>query len=314
MMKFSTMKSMVIALGLMAALVLSNAPVHAQKMLRPEDRAAIHKTEDTLAILAFSILRDSLPEGRFAACRQFIPILVRALKTPHSFEYAFERLNTISIQYPRDSSFRIFTWQLYVDENDYRYFGAIQMNTPELKLFPLVDRSQNLEGEDLEQAVLSPENWYGVLYYNLYQVDQPRGNYYLLFGYDAYRFYQKRKLIDVLRFDRDGKPVFGAPVFVHRERGMPPTKNRVLLQYSSESTVRLNYDEELKIIIFDHLIEMAGFMGEGANKYPDGSYEGYRLENGLWRHIPKVWDQVSDEPPRPFPILDTRKKDILGRN
>lgn len=272
-----------------------------------DGQAFLKEMEDTLALLAYAVINDSLPEHRFGACREMIPKLVRALKVENSFRYPFERLKSVSIQYPRDSSFRIFTWQLYVDKDDYRYYGALQMNTPELKLFPLIDRSFQVTDE--EHAELSPEEWYGSVYYNLLDVDGPNGKYYLLFGFDGYSFFRKRKLIDVLSF-QDGKPLFGAPVFVH-EGGR--RKHRVVREYSAEVSTRCNYDELLELVIFDHLIERDGPYGEGAVRYPDGSYEAYRLEGGLWWHVDKVFDQVSEEAPRPAPVLDNRQKDIFGK-
>lgn len=216
--------------------------------------------------------------------------------------------------YPADSSFRIFTWQLYVDVDEYRYYGAIQMNDSELKLFPLVDRS--FEAQDLEQAQFTAENWYGAVYYNLKEVESPNGKYYLLFGFDGLELFRKRKLIDVLTFGDDG-PIFGAPVFISpedEEKGTPQTvQSRIVRTYAAEVSTRMNYDELLEIIIFDHLIPADGRYGEGPTNYPDGSYEGFRLENGLWVRIDKVFNQVSDEAPRPSPVLDNRTKDLFGR-
>ncbi|MCO6477980.1 MAG: hypothetical protein J5I94_15215 [Phaeodactylibacter sp.] len=288
--------------GLVQSYAQEKAAVFSQ-----EDMAFLKEMEDTLSLLAYAVINDSLPEHRFGACREMIPKLVKALKVENSFRYPFERLKSVSIQYPQDSSFRIFTWQLYVDKEDYRYYGAIQMNTPELQLFPLIDRSFQVENP--EEAALSPEEWYGSVYYNLLDVDGPQGKYYLLFGFDGYSFFRKRKVIDVLSF-QEGKPVFGAPAFVHEGN---QRKFRVVRQYSAEVSTRCNYDEMLELIIFDHLITLNGPHGEGPVNYPDGSYEAYRLEKGLWRHIEKVFDQVSDEAPRPAPVLDNRAKDIFGK-
>lgn len=286
-------------------------PTSVNGQIHKEDLEILQAQEDTLALLGYAIINDSLAEHRFGACREMIPRLVTALKAKNSFKYPFERLKSVSIQYPADSSFRVFTWQLYVDVNEYRYYGAIQMNTPDLKLFPLVDRSYQMQG-NLEQQIHTPDQWYGALYYNIKEVVGPKGKYYLLFGFDAYQFFHKRKLIEVLSF-QNGKPQFGAPVFMHGEEKAPyPTKNRVLREYSAEVSTKLNFDEIYEMIIFDHLIARAGQYGEGPTFYPDGSYEGYKFENGYWNHIVKVFDQISEEAPRPEPILDNRSRDIFG--
>lgn len=282
-----------------------------EKWFSADELALMDEYEDTLALLAYAVINDSLPENRFGTCRELIKRLVKALKIDNSFHYPFDRLRSVSIQYPQDSSFRIITWQLYVDVNDYRYYGAIQMNNKELQLFPLIDRSFKVE--DVEQGILSADNWYGAVYYNLKEAEGPGGKYYLLFGFDGYEFFHKRKLIDVLTFDKAGKPVFGAPVFVKMEEGKAPqTYNRMMIQYSASTSVRMNYDEALGLIIYDHLIDGQGQYGEGPAKFPDGSYEAFKYEAGYWKYVTKVFHQVSDEAPRPFPRLDAEKKDLFG--
>lgn len=290
-------------------------PVHAQRAgkLRSADAEKLNQAEDTLALLAYTIINDSIQENRFAACRTLITCLVRNLKTPNSFRYNFPRMTAVSIQYPADSSFRVFTWQLYVDDNEYRYYGAIQMNTSDLQLFPLVDRSHEMNDLDLEQARLTADRWYGAVYYNLKTTQTPQGPAYLLFGYDGYSFFRRRKLIDVLTFS-NGQPVFGAPIFHHEPENRPAfTRNRVMLEYSAESSMRCNYDESLGIIVFDHLTVMAGQYNEGPTNVPDGTYEGYEWKDRRWKYIEQLPTQVLDAAPLPNPVLKERPKDILGR-
>ena len=287
---------------------------HAQAgKIAEADLPILQEYEDTLGLCGFLVVNDSLPENRFATCKKLITTLVQSLKIKNSFSYPFEQLHTVSIQYPADSTFRIFTWQLYVDVDDYRYYGAIQMNTPDLKLYPLIDRS--FEVESVEYDILMPEKWYGSLYYNVRQFDTAEGRKYLLFGYDGYSLFNKRKLIDVLSF-QNGNPVFGAPVFVEKneETGAETTRNRILEEYSAEASFKLNYDETWGLIIFDHLTAMGGNYGQGLAMVPDGTYEGYKLENGRWNWVQTVWNQTMDEAPRPEPVLDSRSgKDVFGK-
>lgn len=274
--------------------------------------------EDTLGFLSYLIVNDSIEEDRFRAVNKFIPTLVKALKVKNSFDYPFERLKSISIQYPQDSTFRIFTWQLYVDENDYRYYGAIQMNTGELELIPLIDRS--FEIDHIEQEVLSPEKWFGALYYNIKDFDTNEGKKYLLFGFDGNNFFTKRKIVDVLSFE-NGKASFGAPVFISEDpaHSFSP-KNRLELVFSAEASIKLNYDEHLDLLIFDHLIQAGtSIASQGPVNLPDGSYEAYKLKNGYWTYVPKVFSHMyeNEEETRQSPLFDNsktrnQKKDIFG--
>lgn len=286
--------------------------------LSEEDHEKIHTYEDTIALMGYAIVNDSLQANRYAACKKLIITLKQALKIENSFSYPFDRVKTVSIQYPQDSSFRIFTWQLYADENSYRYFGAIQMNTPELTLFPLIDRSGEIENANVEAFELTPDKWYGALYYRIIETESEAGKYYLLFGFDGYKFFHKRKLIDVLTF-QEGKPVFGAPVFKFEdENSGTKTQKRFMVQYSPESSVTVNYDEIRELILYDHLMNVTGQYGEGPTKIPDGTYHGFELKDGYWVHIDKVFHEVLDEAPVTKPVLDIKegekKKDIFGRD
>lgn len=309
------MKKSLFTLGLMLGLTVAALAQGKKSTISPADWEKLDTYEDTLALMAYAVVNDSLAEFRFGACQKLIKSLVEALKTPNSFDYPFNRLKSVSIQYPRDSSFRIFTWQLYVDINEYRYYGAIQMNNAELKLYPLIDRSFQVEEGNVEQMTMAPDQWYGAVYYNLRECKGPQGKYYVLFGFDGYKFFHKRKLIDVLSFGKDGQPVFGAPVFVTKKEGQPDQlKKRVMLQYSAEASVRCNYDEMYEMILFDHLITEMGRYGEGPTALPDGSNDGYKFEKGLWLYIDKVFNDSQETAPVPEPILQGRKKDIFGRD
>jgi hypothetical protein len=276
-----------------------------------EDLLILKKFEDTLALCGFIVVNDSLPDNRYVACKKLIKTLVQGLKVKNSFNYPFERLKSVSIQYPQDSSFRIFTWQLYVDTSDYRYYGAIQLNSPDLKLIPLIDRSYEIESPQSE--ILTPEKWYGNLCYNLRQFDTPEGRKYLVFGFDGHSFFHKRKLIDVLTI-KDGRASFGAPVFyeIRPKTGEQVVRNRVFKEYSSEASFRMNYDPIFDMIIFDHLEMMGG--PQGPVFVPDGTHEGYKLQDGHWIWVENVFTQTMDEAPIPEPVLDSRKsQDIFGK-
>jgi hypothetical protein len=314
-------RTLVLVAGCIATLT---QPLAAQPKLKPAgplttaNRTLIHASEDTLAVLAFAVVNDSLEANRFAACRQLIQNLVRTLKTENSFNYSFDRLKSISILAPPDSSFRIFTWQLFVNDSTYRYYGAVQRNSRELTLTPLIDRSFEMDRPMPTHEVLPADRWYGALYYAIREFDTKNGRKYLLIGFDAYEFFEKRKVIDVLSFDESGKPVFGAPVF---ERDAPQKPNqapeqRIMIQYSAEASVRCNWDDEYNMVLFDHLIPMGSPFGRGGmTMVPDGSYDGLQLEKDRWKFIVKVFNDSQEEAPTVIPVLETdRTLDVLGQD
>ncbi len=252
--------------------------------------------EDTLEVLADGIVSDN-QEERLAYCELFIKHLVKTLKEPGSYDYPFEYFENISILHSGDEQFRIFTWQLEVAEGDYRYYGAIQMNDTTLKLFPLIDRSFKMKNP--EQERVTNDNWYGSVYYKILPFFFNNKPHYLLFGYDMHDYYNRKKILDVLYFDEDGNPFFGAPVFKYDEH----LKHRFLLEFTGDANVRLNFDDDLGMVVFDHLI-----LREGSQSayVPDGSYSGFKYIDDNWVFQEKIFDQVSAKPPHEVPLTEER--------
>ncbi len=279
--------------------------------------------EDSLQALAKTFMTEKNQELRLEAAEKFKEDLMAILASPNSFDYPFDSLFNVSKLYPEDSLFRVMTWQLYVDVDEYKYFGIIQTKKTKKKesqVFVLEDYSARMKR--IDDITLSKDNWYGALYYNMRPFKTKEGTKYLLFGFDAYSFFEKRKLLDVLSFDKDGEPVFGAPVIqrVVRRNNVPPrtaTYHRFVLQYSSTTAVNLNYNELEDMVLFDHLVSMGS--GRPEIPYvmiPDGSYEGFQLKKGIWTHVEKVFDHKYEQGdfPRPMPILDKRKnKSIIDK-
>lgn len=299
-----------VLLGITGTLAAQGKPVPAGK-ISPQMLEQLHTSEDTLVILSYAMVNDSSPEMRFLACKSLITALVRTLKIESSYNYPFDRVKSVSILAPPDSSFRIFTWQLFVDDSTYRHYGAIQMNQKELKLFPLIDRRFEMTGLPTHEQ-LSPNRWYGAVYYNLRPFDTRTGRKYLLFGFDGFSFFDKRKVLDVLSFNAAGEPVFGAPVFDNQDEASDA--QRVIIEYTAEAKVRLNWDEQYQMILVDHLIEQPNPYTGGMMYIPDGSYDGYKLEKGRWKFINKVFNDSQEEVPRPNPVLDEKnRKNIFGK-
>lgn len=274
--------------------------------LSSSDEMKMMRYEDSLGVLAYMIVNDSIDVNRFMAVKAFIPQFVRALKHKHSFDYPFKNLQSyISILYPPDSTFRIITWQVNGGA-DFRNYGAIQMNSEDLDLIPLIDRSETYP--NVEDVELTPNEWFGAIYYRLMPIKTRRETKYLLFGFDNFDNQIRRKVLDVLSFKK-GKPVFGAPIITFPEKGI--TKKRLVLQYYSGATTTLNYDESRKLIIYDHLIRNKNRSGDFL-QVSDGSYEGFKIKKGKLIHIDKVFHLKMDEPLRPNPVLNGGK-DIMGR-
>lgn len=229
-----------------------------------------------------------------------------------SESYTLEDLESIqwlSVKQPEDKSFTIITWQLELNENDNRYFGYI---IKDAKIIPL---NSTPFLDDLEYDVLSDKEWAGALYYNIYTIKKDGKNLHVLFGYNAHKNYEHRKMVDVLTFDA-GSPTFGYELFKKQEPGERGViKNRLILDYSNDANATLNFNPSLDMIVFDHLIPRIGRIpGQGPTMLPDGSYVGYKWDGEYFNYIDKIYSHTQDTPPMPKPVIgeDNKDNNIFG--
>ena len=267
-------------------------PVTAQKM-SSADKKLFVKKEDSLKVYADSMINAEAAGKRFLSDSQFVKTFVRTLKLSNSFYWPFDSLPTVSKLYPPDSSFRIFTWQLKKDEYMYYQKGAIQLKTTDgsLKLYPLFDASM-FTGKP-QDSVRTRKNWIGALYYRIVQKEFNGKKYYTLLGFDDYTVSSNRKWMEVMHFDeQSGEPVFGGPMISFKDdtTKVKPVLNRFMIEYKKEARTLFNYNPEMDMIIYDHLISESEEPGRKETYIPDGDFEGFRWENGQWVHVDKVFN------------------------
>ncbi|MDW8273563.1 MAG: hypothetical protein RMJ53_04965 [Chitinophagales bacterium] len=290
------------------------SPAVQKPTIQKSDLRRLRQLEDSLKLLSYLTLNDSTDEGRKKACYTLIPTFVRALKIPNSFYYPFDSVVSVSKIYPPDSSFRIFTWQMQ-QGTGFRYYGFIQMKSSSLKFFPLVDKSDTMMHHT--QSILNKNSWYGCLYYNILQHVVQKKKYYTLFGYERGDILTKRKILEVLHFDENKEPVFGAPFFIKIQgdsaQGLQAdTFNRFFIEYKWKANPTMNYDKKHDLIIFDHLVPPNEKARDAYFTYvQDGTYEGFKWANTHWRWIEKVFTfsiDDPDNPPIPAPLFGTPRK------
>jgi hypothetical protein len=272
------------------------------------DEKFLQQKEDSLKSYSLNMIQAINAENRFKADSLFTKMFVRALKTNNSFYYPFDSLQTISKLYPPDSSFRIFTWQMVINDNVVRQHGAIQMKTPDgsLKLFPLIDKSDVTI--NIADTVGNNKGWIGAVYYRIIQTKSGNQNYYTLLGYDENNIRSNRKIIEVLNFIND-EPEFGGRYFSFNQDSVKlPVMSRYIMEYKKSTGARLTYDENLGMIVFEHLESESNEPKKKWTLIPDGDYEGFKWNNGQWVHVEKVFNQVTPEgkEPVPSPVKDAQ--------
>ncbi len=268
--------------------------------------------EKELAYHADIMVNATVASHRFKAADLFDSQFVTMLNTPGSYEHSFESLKWISKVSSADNKFRIFSW-IVADENIVsKTYGYIQF--ADGRVVTLEDSGEMTA--DLEYEQNDASTWFGALYYHIMPFTQGSQTDYILFGYRQYAKYDKVKVLDVLSIEGD-EITFGKELFVRKiEDSRDEVKTRLVITYSSDSNVTLNYNESMGMIVHDHLISRMGRIeGQGPTQVPDGSFVGYKQEEDSWVYVDKIFNQTSETAPRPQPVLGGDKsKNIFGRS
>lgn len=276
--------------------------VQAQQ-LTPVEIKQFKTKQDSLKKHANNIINGKDAAVRFRSDSNFTKILVRSLLLKNSFYFPFDSLKAISRLYSPDSLFRIFTWQVVKDDNYCRQRGFIQMKTNDgsLKMFPLIDFSEFTEADT--DTITNHLGWIGAVYYRIIVKEHLNKKYYTLLGYDENNIRSTKKWIDVMWFDEKGAPTFGLPAaFSFAKDSIPkPGVKRFLLEYKKDARARVQYDEEMDMILYDHLISESNEPKKRYTLIPDGDYEGFQWTNGQWLHIDKVFDFKLKDGEAPIP-------------
>ncbi|RYY50541.1 MAG: hypothetical protein EOO06_03420 [Chitinophagaceae bacterium] len=297
---------MKLTLSIILGILLSFSS-YAQRISR-EDLTQLQKKEDSLKKLSFKIIQGINASDRFNADSSFTKVFVRALKTTNSFYYPFDSVYTVSKLYAPDSSFRIYTWQMVINDNVIRQHGAIQMKTPDgsLKLFPLIDKSDVTT--NISDTIANHLGWMGAVYYRIIATKAQGKTFYSLLGYDENNIRSNKKVIEILTFN-NGQPQFGARQFsIPAGFGYKGNMARFVMEFKKDASPRLTYDSDLNMIVFEHLVSESNTPAKKWTLVGDGDYEGFKWMDGRWVYVNKIFNEVTPEgqAPAPVPLNDSK--------
>jgi len=204
-----------------------------------------------------------------------------------------------------DKKFRIYLWNLRMQNGTYRYYGFIQQTPGQhANVTSLIDRSDSIM--EPETQLLTPENWYGALYYKIIPVETGHSKtVYTLLGWDGINTLLTQKLIDILTFKENGEIQFGAPLFLDYAANQ---NMRIIFRYSCEASMILKFDDQTlintkhwnprkrefenttkqaPIIVCDRLIPLDPQLEGLYQHYVPASdvYDGFLLEGSKWHYI-----------------------------
>ncbi|MBK8227508.1 MAG: hypothetical protein IPK70_10085 [Flavobacteriales bacterium] len=225
------------------------------------------------------------------------------LDAPGAMELDLADLPLSRVDAP-DGGFRLITWNLPQADGTHRYEGFLLARKGKLTtLHELRDMTSGIANPEL--AELSPDRWYGALYYEVIPVKKGGRTWYTLLGWKGHSATETRKVIEVLSF-RGNRPRFGAPLFGKGKL----SEQRKAFSYAFNASMMLRYDREQGRIVLDHLAPIrADLQGRGALMGPDMSFDAFAWQKGQWRYQRDIDLRDPNPDKRPFnnPPKEPRK-------
>lgn len=292
-----------------------------------QNKELMTKYESSLRELFFKTYNEPTDNERYNANEQAISLLTEALNEHRSFHWTWSSLKEIiSILESKDKKIRVFTWPIIRDNGEYECFGLMQVEnekTNEYDIIPLIDKSDAIISP--EEAVLSSNNWYGVVYYDLITTKYEDKTYYTLLGWTGNNPVYQKKVIETLSFKSfSTNPVFGQRIF-HKES----KRRRVIFEYSKNANMVLEYgnqhyveskkikktrtkpakvvETEFKedMIIFDVLESHLDGLGNLPQYYiPNGETNAYSWDKNKWvlkeNILPRIKKNKKLDNPQPY--------------
>jgi len=179
------------------------------------------------------------------------------------------QLKTISSD---DGALSITTWHYKLSDATSQYGGIV---VHEGDIFPL----QFNDIPIVDDEEYSQDNWCGGVYFDIIPVKKKGKTLYTLLAWDGNNGIISKKIIDVLSFDRRGRPIFGLPIF---EEGRM-TSRRVIIDYPASNTMLLEFDADQKAIISNALFANDDKFADVPEYYSvsDG-FNVFRYEDSKW--------------------------------
>jgi hypothetical protein len=184
----------------------------------------------------------------------------------------------ISQLFSTDKNIGIYTWSIPTEPRMFKYYGIVK--SPK-GIFILQD--VNINNKYITDEKFTNSQWYGAVYYDIVETGMNGKKVYTLLGNDLKGFLSNKKIIDVLSFDDEEQPVFGAEIFEKQDY------YRLIFEYSARSTMHLVYDKKQQMIIYSLLVPLnPAFEGDYRFYVADTSCDGLIYKNGKWTLIENV--------------------------
>lgn len=196
-----------------------------------------------------------------------------------TFDYPYSKLQYLGKCYSNDQKVRVYSWMFPKSDGTYQYECLIQ--TKKKKSVTLTEFQIKKNAYTPKQgSSVQNSNWYGALYYQVVAPVGRKGTYTLL-GWGKGTPGTEFKVAESMNVEKNGTVKLGKD---SRFEAKGSKYKRLVLQYSDQAHITMDYVPEYKSIVFDHLIPSESIY-KGIYSYygPDFTYDEYTYQNnGRW--------------------------------
>ena len=253
---------------------------------------SLNDLEIRLEALGKLMITSTDEQERLTSAYHFVKSFVKALRIENSYFYNFDTIKNISVLPSPDNIFRVITWNLALNSQNYRNYGVIQLNPDYIKTvkdttnlrsyYPLIDRSDYIK--NALDTTLSSEHWFGALYYKIIANTYKKQTYYTLIGWDGNTMMSNKKIVESLYFENN-EPRFGASIFDLKDKRFKQPLKRMIFEYNNSANMVLRYEPSKNIIVQENVAPTRPQdYGHPETYVPDGSYDFYKFnkKTGHW--------------------------------
>lgn len=253
----------------------------AQVGLQTVDIEAESKIDEAkIEQLAFELLNAASRTEKDSLNQALKTFLKKELNKAEAQTHPFSNIQSLSVLTPKDSSFKIFNWNIPYDNGTFDYeCGILKRQTKADTAFQLLKAAPK---DSISEHYVSQANqWIPGLIYDLVEHQTRFETYYTLLVWDGNTILTNKKSIDVLWFDANQNARFGAPIFISNQE----RKCRKVFEYGNDNKMRLYFDSLNQRIVYDHLSPAQPNL-EGIYEYygADLSYDAYQWSGNFWRY------------------------------
>ncbi len=215
--------------------------------------------------------------------QELVESIIGSLESSQQFDYSFSEYSYIKSIVSPDQLVRLLTWCFKDSLGVYHYSGIVLLRKSKkskaFEIQQLHDVHLDIPVKSLEVSTLSPQQWLGSQYIEIFQLDKSsqKQMYYLL-GVQRLNEQIIRRVIEPLVIEGNNLQ-FGHQVFKRRTQKTV----RYLFEYNAISTMQMNFNPKTKAIEYTHNIPPNAAALHSSPFAPDIKYNALIYKKGEWQ-------------------------------